>query len=109
MVNQIIKTNVPKDYLFELLDKISIKNDKYYIFNKISYKKAYYLNCLEPFCTNLIEYYFESKRYYLSRKHTYNSILTIIRQICKNNSIHYTSNIKYDKSSYEIVYYIYHS
>ena len=40
-------------------------------------------------------------------KLTYNSFTTIIRQICKYNQITYTSQIKYDKSTYEIVYYIY--
>ena len=44
---------------------------------------------------------------YLDKKLTYNSFTTILRQICNYNKITYTSQIKYDKSSYEITYYIY--
>ena len=52
-------------------------------------------------------YYYLSKRKYLEKKHTYSSFITIIRQICNFNKITYTSQIKYDKSNYDIVYYIY--
>ena len=61
--------------------------------------------------SNFIEeckpYYHLSKRIYLERKLTYNSFVTIIRQICNFNKITYTSQIKYDKSTYDIMYYIY--
>ena len=52
-------------------------------------------------------YYHLSKRKYLEKKVTYNSFTTVLRQICNYNKIIYTSQIKYDKSKYEIVYYIY--
>ena len=54
-------------------------------------------------------YYHISKRKYLERKMSYNNFTTIIRQICNFNKIMYTSQIKYDKSNYNIVYYIYHN
>jgi hypothetical protein len=38
---------------------------------------------------------------------TYNSFITVIRQICKYNKIQYKNEIKYDKSSYDIYYYIF--
>ena len=52
-------------------------------------------------------YYHISKRKYLERKLTYNSFITVIRQICNFNKITYTSQLKYDKSTYDITYYIY--
>ena len=44
---------------------------------------------------------------YLEKKQTYNSFTTIVRQICNFNKLTYTSKIKYNKSSYDIVYIIY--
>ena len=37
------------------------------------------------------------------------SFITIIRQVCKKNHIPFNSQIKYDKSSYDICYYIYYN
>lgn len=107
MTKQIIKKDIPCDILLNLLNNISNKQNNYYIINKIAYKKAEYLKLLEMFTNSLNEYYFTSKKFYLDRKCTYSSFLTIIRHICKNNNISYISKILYDKSSYEIIYYIY--
>ena len=107
MTKQIIKNNIPINILTNLLDKICNKQNNYYIINKISFKKGEYENLFEEFTINLKNYYFSSKHFYLDRKFTYSSLLTIIRHICKNNNISYTSKIQYDKSNYEIFYYIY--
>ena len=53
------------------------------------------------------KYYHISKRKYLDKQLTYNSFITIIRQICKHNNIQYKNENKYDKSNYVIYYYIY--
>jgi len=107
-MSQIFKNHVPSDILFKLLDIICIKTNKYYILNKISYKKGEYLELFPEFYETLINYYYKSKHYYLIKKHNYCSLVTIIRQICRINNIHYTSKIIYNKSTYDIVYYIYH-
>ena len=52
----------------------------------------------------LIPAYHKSKQFYLTRKRTYISFVTIIRQLCKLNSVNYKSNISYTKSTYDIVY-----
>ena len=62
---------------------------------------------IDNFINQCTPYYHISKRKYLERKITYNSFITIIRQICNFNKITYTSQIKYDKSEYDILYYIY--
>ena len=49
MKSQIFKEHISNNILFDLLDKISVKNDKYYILNKVSYKKGEYINVLAPF------------------------------------------------------------
>ena len=107
MNSQIFKNQIPKELLFDLLDKICIKNDKYYILNKISYKKCEFLNLLDNFCEKISPAYHKSKQFYVTRKHNYSSFITIIRQICRLNSINYVSKIVYNKSTYDIIYNIY--
>jgi hypothetical protein len=108
MSTQIFKNNIHNDVFFELLNKICLKNEKYYIFNIDSFKKGVYNEYIQNFINLCIPYYHLSKRKYLERKLTYNSFTTILRQICNSNKIIYTSKIKYDKSSYDIIYYIYY-
>jgi hypothetical protein len=104
---QIFKEKIPPDKLFDLLDELCVKNDKYYIFNMISYKKGVFTEKINNFLNTCKPYYFNSKKQYLERKMTYNNFMTIVRQICNLNNIFYTSKIKYNKSLYEIEYYIY--
>jgi hypothetical protein len=104
---QVFKSLVPTNLLFNLLDKICTHNDKYYTIDYISYKKADYLDLLSNFYKELLPYYYTSKQYYITRKSRYNSFITILRQICKQNNLHYISKIKYSNSKYEIIYYIY--
>ena len=107
MASQIFKKNIPSELLFNLLDKISTKTEKRYIINYNSYKKGILDNTLGNFMISCKEYYFLSKQKYLDRKLSYNSFITVIRQICNYNKISYTSKIKYIKSDYDIEYYIY--
>lgn len=107
MKSQIFKEHISNNILFDLLDKISVKNDKYYILNKVSYKKGEYINVLAPFFQILLPSYHISKTFYINRKQNYSSFITIIRQICRLNNINYSSKIIYNKSSYDIIYYIY--
>ena len=107
MSTQIFKNQIPNEFLFKLLDKICLKTDKYFIFNKNSFKKGIFDSLLSAFMELCVPYYQLSKRKYLERKLTYNTFTTILRQICNFNKIKYTSQIKYDKSVYDIIYYIY--
>lgn len=107
MTSQIFKEHIPNEMFFKLLENIAIKNDKYYSINNSSYKKGIFDNSIIEFIQQCRPYYYLSKRKYLDRKLTYNSFITIVRQICKFNEIIYKSEIKYDKSNYDIWYYIY--
>lgn len=108
MSTQIFKNQLSNSILFELLDKICLKNEKHYIFNIESFKKGVYSEDISKFLITCLPYYHISKRKYLEKKLTYNSFVTVLRQICNFNKITYTSQIKYDKSTYDIVYYIYY-
>ncbi len=104
---QIFKSQIPKTLLFDLLDKICLKNERHYVFNNNSFKKGIYNEEIQQFLDACKPYYHLSKRKYIEKKTTYKSFTTILRQICNHNKITYTSQIKYDKSSYDILYYIY--
>lgn len=108
MSTQIFKSQIPNTILFELLDKICLKNEKHYTFNIVSFKKGVYSGDISNFLINCLPYYHLYKRKYLEKKLTHNSFVTVLRQICNFNKIRYTSQIKYDKSKYDIVYYIYY-
>jgi hypothetical protein len=107
MSTQIFKNNVPSEKMFHLLDSLCIKNDKYYLFNSISFKKGMFTQEINIFLEECKPYYHISKKKYLENKITYNSFTTVLRQICNFNKIIFTSQIKYDKSNYEIIYYIF--
>lgn len=108
MVSQIFKHNIPNEVLFDFLSSISIKTDKYYIVNLEAYKKGVFNNVISDFYEKIKEYYYLSKRFYLERKMSYTNFTTILRQICKFNEISYTSQIKYDKSRYDIIYNVFY-
>ena len=108
MSTQIFKKNVPNDIIFNLLDSICMKNEKHYIFNIEAFKKGVFKESIQNFLIICNPYYHISKKKYLEKKLTYNSFTTILRQICNFNKITYTSQIKYDKSEYNIIYYIYY-
>lgn len=107
MTSQIFKTKIPTERFIELLTNIAVKTDKCYIINNNSYKKGIFNETISQFLEECKPHYHISKRKYLERKINYNSFITILRQICNFNKITYTSQIKYDKSNYDIIYYIY--
>ena len=109
MSSQIFKCKVPPELLFTLLENVSTKssNNKYYIYNNNSYKKGIFNKNIASFIEECKPYYHLSKHKYLERKMTYNNFTTVLRQICKHNNIVFTSQILYDKSKYEIIYYIF--
>lgn len=107
MPSQIFKKPYAVQSLFDFLEIYSEKRNNYYYFTKTAFKKGAFEKAISPYCESLKEYYYISKHKYLDKKQTYRSFITIIRQICKYHHLPFTSKIKYDKSKYEIVYYIY--
>ena len=107
--SQLFKSSVPIEPLYELLEKICVDKDndeKFYILSKSSYKSAAFNNLIEPFCMKYVEVYHYSKKKYVERKMNYNRFITVVRQICSVNNIIYEYKIVYNKSTYDIVYYI---
>jgi hypothetical protein len=107
MSTQIFKKEIPSNLLFDLLDKICMKNEKHYLLNIESFKKGTYNNCIQEFLESCKPYYHNSKKIYLEKQLSYNSFVTVVRQICNYNKLTYASQIKYSKSNYDIIYIIY--
>ena len=105
--NQLFKKFIPLDLLFDFIEQISNGNDNYYLINKTSFKQAKFHNILEKFCNDIKPFYHVSKQKYVTRELNFSKFITIIRQICNSHNIKYSSKMLYNKSSYDISYYIY--
>jgi len=110
-MSQVFKKTIPKNALFDFLEKIGCKKtDKYYIVDITAFKRAIYNNYLEIFINSIKEYYYISKLHYVDMSNmNHNKFNTIIRQLCKCNAIAFTKYIKYDKSTYSVVYSVQHN
>ena len=124
--HKLLKTSVPNELFYDFIKKIAHKmpNSNHYLIDMSAYKKATYCDdenaasfseegepsaptsLLQQFCNDLMPYYCKDKQFFLTRKMSYNNLNTIIRQICRHNSIECRSERKYDKSKTQIVYYI---
>lgn len=106
-MSQIFKKKVPVSFLYDLLDTYSTNNEKYYLINDVLFKKVKFNDMLDCFLEKIKPYYFESKKFYVERQINYVRFTTIIRQIAKLHGLHFSSKILYDRSKYNINYYIY--
>ena len=109
MLKQIFRENVPISLLNDLLEKICLKTEKYYLIDNNAFRKLVFHKHHEEFLDTILPFYQESKKFYVTRKFTYNSFVNIVRQICKSNDVMFTSKIKYNESKYNIDYFIYYS
>ena len=108
---QIFKTPIARDTFFTYLNKMCLKNTQhgYYLYNKNAFKKGMYNETIREFIEYISPFYHISKRNkYLEKTMTNITFATILRQICNANNIQFTTKIKYDKSCYDIEYYIYY-
>jgi hypothetical protein len=106
-MSQIFKKLYPLDKLEEFLNLHCYHNDNYFLFTINSYKQYVYNNEIKPLLDDLNDYFFDSKKKYLTRKINFKQFMTIIRQICKSHHSPFISKIKYNKSTYQTDYYIY--
>ena len=107
MLKHIFRKPVAPHLLFDILEQCCLKTDKYYVVDVNAFRKMLFHGLHETFLGELMDCYHTSKQFYLTRKLTYNSFTNIVRQICKNNSIMFTSQIKYNESQYTIDYFVY--
>ena len=113
--NQLFKTPVPVHVLWDFLKQNFTETDTHILITKYLFHKAEYnqtlaititMPTLAQFISSLKDHYYLSKRKYIDRPLTYKFFLTLIRQLCNAHHIEYSTKLVYDKSSYEIEYYI---
>ena len=92
----------------DLLGVLIPLKEKYYLFDKCSFKKSKLNFTIESFIETMKEYYHESKQIYINRQVSYKMIITILRQLCKYHHIPFFSKINYSHSKYNICYKIYY-
>ena len=112
----IFNKDFSSEILFKFLNNFCNIENNYYIIDNNCYKKYLYYNninninnnknIIDNFINEIKPYYKNHKKFYIERELNYNNLMTIIRQICKYKKIPYRNYIKYDKSKYEIIYYI---
>lgn len=101
--------NIPNSVLYDLLDKVAIKYEDYYVFNYSSFRKLIYHELFDPFIQLISDSYRSYKReqYLMQKPVTYNMVTTIFRQICGLNKIPFEIKRKFDHSFSNNDYYIY--
>ena len=103
----LFRAHIPIDYLYDVLEKICVKNEKYYIIDFNSYRLLQFHELYTDFSERIIQAYKPSKQKYVTRTLTYNSFVTIVRHICRINGIPFDTKFNYQYSLYNIDYYIY--
>ena len=103
--SQIIKPTLSVDDVIKLLKEICIySKDNIYLFNNNAYKRLRLFKKVDYVINKLRPHYYGSKLFYLTRKMSYKTFSTIIRQLCKYANVELLSNIRYLYSSYIIEY-----
>jgi hypothetical protein len=105
----IFRKAVPTEWLFELLEKVCLKTEKYYCFDNNSFRIMQFRKLDDEFCEKILEYYHVSRRFYVTRERNIVSFINIIRQICKFNKIPFEHKVKYLDGSYILQYFIVHN
>ena len=63
MSNQVFKNDVPPKILFNLLDQICLKTDKYYLIDMNAYRKMIFNDYNIEFCETLKDFYHYAKHF----------------------------------------------
>jgi hypothetical protein len=98
---------VPLDCLFKLLDQICAKgidNYYYYIVDITTYKKMIYHQYHVSFLDTILPFYRKNRQYYVTREFTYNSFITLVRQICDLHNHPFLYDKKYHNQKYHMRY-----
>ena len=107
MVDQLVKTDIPVYIMLVFLDLYCDQTSTGHIFNRDAYKRAALRGGVERLTKALSRYYHSSKQYYLIRKHSFKTVATLMRQLCRHFQIPYATTIVYGGPSYSTVYMIY--
>lgn len=109
MCEQVFKKDVPVNVLFDLLEKICLKTEKYYFLDQNAFKKLLFHDLYVGFREELRPHYHVSKRFYIDRELTYRMFANVVRQLARTSNVRFDSEIKYHQSKYHVDYMVYHN
>lgn len=95
-MSQVFKIEPVYEFLQQILDRFCTKENNYYVIDYITFKKIVFHKYQETWLEGLLDHYYKSKQFYITRKFTFQSFITIIRQLCKFFDIKY--DYLYDKN-----------
>jgi hypothetical protein len=104
---QLFKSSPNKEDFIDFIKTYCSKERNYYKITNDVYKQLIFKDAIAPYLEKILPHYHTSKQFYITRKLSYSRFITIIRHICKQLDITYTSTMKYANSSYQIDYFIY--
>jgi hypothetical protein len=107
---QVFKERPPIDILINflnLLNQNKQQSTEVILINSCAYKTALSQGVLLEFLNKLVCYYYNKKKYFVTREINYKRLITILRQLCNTHGIIYNSHMLYHKSSYDICYTFY--
>lgn len=107
MKSQIFRTSIPMCVVSRLLAAITEPSDHSYIITDDSYKRAIHLNVLNDFVEECFPHYHLSKLHFIQRMKdtpSFVNLIIILRQIYREHDLKYEKVLKYEKSSYKLVY-----
>ena len=106
MRHNVFCKEIPLDVLWTFLEDVCVHEDTYFFIDKNMFAKMIFERKHLQFLDSLRYYYFKSKHHYLSYDMTYNSFVTIVRQICNYHNCSYLKRKKYNHSDYTMCYFI---
>jgi hypothetical protein len=104
MKTKYFKQHVPPTLLLTLLSDLCVIFNNCYIVDMPTYYNGIHKGTIQQFMEDCKQYYKESKQIYATKELTYKTFLTVVRHICKINSIEYSHHIQYCHSTYQVVY-----
>jgi hypothetical protein len=109
MLYHIWKTTPLLQLLFDLLERVRVKNAKYYAVDEIAHRRIVYHGYHKDFLEQLRPHYHKSKKIYLDRPFSLLSFKNIVRPICKTHEVPYQKHMLYCSSGYSIVHEVHYS
>jgi hypothetical protein len=105
---KLFKELVPWEYMRILLSEIcpSLSLNQLFVIDLNVYKKMIFLEKHYAFLETLKKHYRLEKHFYITREFTYNSFMTILRQICKSHQQPFHTELKFGRAFHNMVYYV---
>ena len=100
---ELVPWNIVQKLLILICPIITL--DRVFMVDTNAFKKMIFLGYHHTFLETLKNYYHIEKHFYLTRRLTYNSFTTILRQLCKSHNISFRTELKFEHTYHNMVYF----